>query len=315
MPTRSRACVAEPLRLGLVGCGRIASAGYLPALERAPSWRLAAVADPDPVRRGAVGASVPGFPGLEELLAAGVVDAVVVASPPARHLADATLASAAGVPALVEKPPGLDLAEARALARLDPPPWLGLNRRFDGRWLGLERTLQQTVAKSLPLRLRLSFTTGAWHPHEPGADALLDLGVHLVDLALLLGGAAASVRATELTDARARLVLTLDRGEAELQLAHEQPYRESAEVTDASGRTIAGLHSGAFASRLRDRLRRAPDRPLPASLARQLEALAAAMRGDAPARLATAADGLATMRVLDAARRSAANGGATVALD
>ncbi len=304
--------MADPLRLGLVGCGRIAESGYVPALLRTPSFRLAAVADPAGERCQAVGRGLPSFAGIEELLGASGVDAVVIASPPGRHLPDAQAASAAGVPSLVEKPPGRDAGEARALAALANPPWLGLNRRFDARWQAFERTLQHSVATSL--RLRLVFTTGDWRPHEPDADALLDLGVHLADLALLVGGAARSVRALELEPQRARLALELGRGTAELLLAHELPYRESAEAQDEHGRPLARHDAGAFAARARDRLRRPPDRPLPASLARQLEAFAAAVRGENPPRLATAADGVAVLDLLDAARASAQAGGASTSL-
>ena len=50
------------------------------------------------------------------------------------------------------------------------------------------------------------------------------------------------------------------------------------------------------------------DRSLFASLASQLVALAAAVRGEAPPDLGTAADGHAAMTVIDAARTSAADG-------
>ncbi len=49
--------------------------------------------------------------------------------------------------------------------------------------------------------------------------------------------------------------------------------------------------------------------PLAASVERQVDAFARAVRGGDPGELATAADGAAAMRVVDAARRSAANAG------
>ena len=298
--------MAEPLRLGLVGCGRIAEQGYLPALARSGSVRLVAVADPLVARRQLVAPSTAGFDGIEPLLASGGVDAVVIASPPASHVADATAAAAAGIPALVEKPPGRDLHEAEALAALDPSPRLAFNRRFDARWQAFERTLQQSVAKSVSLRLALS--TGGWRP-AGGDDALLDLGVHLADLALRLAGAVRSVRAAGLDPAHARLELEAERGVVELVLAHGRGYLERAEAVG-----IARLDASARTARLRDRLRRAPDRPLPASLARQLDEFATAVRGGEAPDLATAADGVAVLRILDAARRSGAAGGTRIDL-
>ena len=123
----------EPLRLGLAGCGRIAERGYLPALRRLPGVRLAAVADPVAARRARVGRGLPGFASVEELVAAGGIDAVIVATPAERHVADARAVAAAGLHTLVEKPPALGAAVARALAELTPEPALGLDRRFDRR--------------------------------------------------------------------------------------------------------------------------------------------------------------------------------------
>jgi len=73
---------------------------------------------------------------------------------------------------------------------------------------------------------------------------------------------------------------------------------------------------GAVVGRARsavDRVRgRDAAHPLAASLAAQLDALAAAVRGEPAGELATAADGVAAMAVVDAARTSAATGGAPV---
>ena len=121
--------VPDELRLGLVGCGRLAEVGYLPALARVTRFRLVAVADPDPVRRAAAAPGVDAYGSAEELLAAAAVDAVGVASPVQTHLAAARAAAAAGVTALVEKPPVRDVAEARALAELRPTPRLAADYR------------------------------------------------------------------------------------------------------------------------------------------------------------------------------------------
>jgi predicted dehydrogenase len=57
------------------------------------------------------------------------------------------------------------------------------------------------------------------------------------------------------------------------------------------------------------------EHPLVRSLRLQLEAYARVLRGSEPGALATAAEGAAVMRVLDAARRSDAIGGETVAVE
>jgi hypothetical protein len=49
---------AEPLRLGLVGCGRLAERGYVRAVARAKGVEIVAVADPDRSRRGLIAAKL-----------------------------------------------------------------------------------------------------------------------------------------------------------------------------------------------------------------------------------------------------------------
>ena len=123
----------HPLRLGLIGCGRLAELGYAPAIARLGEVELVAVADPDRERRDRLADLVAGVRSYEtaaELVGAGGAEALVIASPPVEHVWQAELASRAGLPALVEKPPAPSGAGASRLARLDPAPWVGFNRRF-----------------------------------------------------------------------------------------------------------------------------------------------------------------------------------------
>ena len=148
------------LRVGLVGCGRLAERGYVPALKLAQGITLAALADPVLSRCDTVAPGVPAYTSAAALLAAAEVDAVVLATPAAAHVADATLAAEAGVPALVEKPPASDLAEAQALARLDPAPRIGFNRRFEP-WLhALRERLRRDSA--LEIALEMQYAADSW---------------------------------------------------------------------------------------------------------------------------------------------------------
>ena len=48
-----------PLRVGVVGLGRWATAAHLPALAEDPRWEIAALADSDPQRREEAGGLFP----------------------------------------------------------------------------------------------------------------------------------------------------------------------------------------------------------------------------------------------------------------
>ena|SRR5436190_15727810 len=125
---------AAPLRIGVVGVGRIG------ALHAATLSRLAGVAlvltDADPRRAGEVagplGAATAASP--EALLEAGV-DAVVIATSTQRHIPLLRLAVSAGVPAFCEKPVALELAAlaevSDVVAAAGITVQVGFQRRFD----------------------------------------------------------------------------------------------------------------------------------------------------------------------------------------
>lgn len=293
---------ASDVRLGLVGCGRIAERGYVPAAEAVHGVRLTAVADTDRARCARAAPGVTAFPGAVELLASDTVDAVVVATTAESHLPLARLAAEAGLRSLVEKPPGIDATQAAELARLVPPVSIAFNRRFEP---ALERLRQSLPSdRHLQLSLSIHYRRSRWAPYDVRDDALLDLGPHLVDLARVFGGEVSRVRTLAQSERHAALELQLDRGHARLDCATDRAYREvfEAKVDDRLvGRHVCGGLSGALRTRLRPRQLS----PLVVQLTAQLEAFAEIVRGGRSEHLATGADGLAAMAVLETARRSA----------
>lgn len=301
----------EPLRLCIAGCGRIAERGYLPALRDLPEVRLAAVADPDPARAAGLLAGLGGasrFEAVGPMLAAGEVDALLVATPAGDHVASASLAAEAGVPCLIEKPPATDLAGALRLARLDPLPAIGFNRRF---LQGRELAASIPAEGWLELELELRFRQRDWGAHASRDEALLDAGTHLIDLAgHLAGSAPIAVRAAVLEPERVELWLELGRARARLRCATDRRYAELVEVRDRGGRLVASSSLGGVRSRLATV--RGGTQPLALSLRRQLLAFAAKVRDGEAGRLASAHDGVVAMAVVEAARESARLGGAEV---
>ena len=108
------------MRVGLVGCGRIAERGYVPAFSRADGVELAAVVDLQSERCRTVAPGVAAFADVGELVASGEVDAVVVATPVGAHVEVALEAAEAGLATLVEKPPARSASEVMHLLELEP---------------------------------------------------------------------------------------------------------------------------------------------------------------------------------------------------
>ena len=279
------------VRLGLIGCGRLAERGYVPAAHRARGVRLTAVADQVLQRCENVAPGTPAFASAAELLAAGAADALVLATPAAAHVADARLAAAAGVPTLIEKPPAPTARAAEALAGLEPMPFVGFNRRFEP---ALRELRDQAVAASrVEMDLVFRRRSGSWASYESADPVALDLGPHLVDLVFWLAEAEPARvqgRADE-NELELEIELAQGRGSARIECVLGRSYREVVDVRGIGSFTRGGLRSALAARR---------ESPLVASLALQLESFARAARGGERDRdLATAADGVRVMRALE----------------
>lgn len=136
------------------------------------------------------------------------VDLVVVATATASHAAIAGAAIEAGLHVVVEKPLAATAGEARQLAERAVARGVLVvpfhNRRWDSDHLTVRRLLAEDALGTV-LRYESRFdrwrpdpAPDAWRERLPaagGGGVLLDLGVHLVDQALLLHGAAARVYA------------------------------------------------------------------------------------------------------------------------
>jgi D-galactose 1-dehydrogenase/L-arabinose 1- dehydrogenase len=102
---------STPVRLGLVGVGKIARDQHLPAIAGDPRFELVATASP----HGRVD-GIPGYSSIEEMLAGGhELDAVSIATPPAGRSAIAAPAIDAGLDIMLEKPPAAGLSEVEAM--------------------------------------------------------------------------------------------------------------------------------------------------------------------------------------------------------
>jgi len=197
---RARVPAPGAPRLAIAGFGRLARGYYVPALRGLGGVRPVAVADPLAAARAAAGAAYPRarlYASAAEMLEAGGIDALLVASPPSTHLPLWTRASTLGVAVFMEKPfllahqldafhpPGLDA----------PPLMVDFNRRFWPPYRRLAEMVKDGRAGAVAsAELRLEVDVRRWggaadHRFAPGeGGALHDLGSHLLDLAWMLFG-------------------------------------------------------------------------------------------------------------------------------
>ena len=109
-----------PVRYAVVGLGHIAQVAVLPAFENAENSVLAAVVSGDGEKRDAIAGKyglehAVGYDGLEDLLEAGVADAVYITVPNHLHREYTVRAARAGAHVLCEKPMAVTEEECDAM--------------------------------------------------------------------------------------------------------------------------------------------------------------------------------------------------------
>ena len=182
------------LRVGVIGCGRIARGVHLPVLARLGGVRIASVAEPDEDGRRAAAAIARGataYADYRDLLRAGGVDAAVICVPPHLHAPVAIAAFEAGLHVYVEKPLVPSLVESMpvldAWRRARTIGMIGFNFRFHPQIASIRQRIRDG-AIGTPLGVRGVFSI---LPHElpdwkrtrsTGGGVLLDLVSHHVDL-------------------------------------------------------------------------------------------------------------------------------------
>ncbi|WP_081978712.1 Gfo/Idh/MocA family protein [Cellulomonas carbonis] len=202
-----RAASVTGPRVALVGYGS-AGRGIHARLLTATGFRIARVLTRSPERAAEARADHPGVEvhaDLDGLLAPGV-DVVVVASPTGNHAEHVRAAVDAGLPVVVDKPLALDAAEAEETVRHAERAGVPLTVFQNRRWDDEQRTLRRLLAEdALGTVHRFERRWERWRPVPKdrwrenavgqGGGLLLDLGAHLVDSATQLFGPVASVRA------------------------------------------------------------------------------------------------------------------------
>ena len=193
--------MTAPRRVAILGGGHIADTAHLPALARLPA-RAAVVAvcsrDLPKARQLADQHGVPhAFADPAELYRTCPVDAVVIATPNYLHHPLAMQALAQGCHVFCEKPPALTGAQAREMAEEAARRGLTLAYNFQLRQYPEFQHLLKCQAEGLlgdiyHIEARFQRRRGipGWGSFTDkaaqGGGALLDLGVHVLDLALVL---------------------------------------------------------------------------------------------------------------------------------
>jgi len=128
--------MAAPLRVGLIGSGRIGQV-HATSVQNHPATVLHRVADVfhESAKETAERFGCEASANPDDLFNAGDIDLIIIASPTSTHVDLIEKAIDAGIPVLCEKPIDLDITNVNQLREkanhTDVPIGLGFNRRFD----------------------------------------------------------------------------------------------------------------------------------------------------------------------------------------
>ena len=229
---------SRPIKIGVVGIGKIARDQHLPAIAASPDFTLAAVAS-----RHAGVDGVPSFVSIDEMLARGPeIDAVSICTPPEGRDEIAARAIAAGKHVMIEKPPGATVSEVRALIEQARNAGVAFYASWHSREAAAVSTardwLRRREIHSVAIAWRENIRK--WHPGQDwilaaGGFGVFDPGINGLSIATAILPGKLAVR-------RARLKVPANRqspiaGDIAMTLAGKVPVEMALDFLQTEGET------------------------------------------------------------------------------
>ena len=192
----------KKIRFGVIGAGGIADRRTIPGILKSRHALVSALMNPreESVRQLCDKYGVPkGYTDAGALAQDEGVDAVYIASPVDAHLPQALAVCEAGKPLLIEKPLALTAAQGQqmidAFKERGLPLAAGLMMRFGSHIRQMKQRYEAgEIGPLVSVYSRFSCwypdIKGAWRqqPEQAGGGALMDMGVHVIDLIAYITG-------------------------------------------------------------------------------------------------------------------------------
>ncbi len=202
------AALADPVRLGLVGAGRIGTSHATLLARQVPGARLLAVADPRPgtAQALAAGLGARALTDPAELFADPDVEAVVITAASPAHAELVSAAAAAGKAVFCEKPMGLTIGEIdrgiAAARAAGVPLQVGFNRRFAADFAAARQLITEGAIGTPQLMRSLTRDPGLANPAAvPPGTIFTQTLIHDFDTLLWLNPGATPVTVHATADA------------------------------------------------------------------------------------------------------------------
>ena len=177
---------SKPIRIGIVGVGKIVRDQHLPALAGNSDFRLVATAS-----RNATVDGVQGFATIEEMLdRVKELDAVSLCQPPHVRYRAARLAIEAGKHVFLEKPPGATVSEVEDLIQLAAGKGVSLFASWHSRYAPAVEAARSFLKANPPKSVSIKWKEDVrrWHPGQDwiwkaGGFGVFDPGINALSIA------------------------------------------------------------------------------------------------------------------------------------
>ena len=178
--------MSQPIRIGIVGVGKIVRDQHLPALAKDQDFHLVAAAS----RHGKVD-GIPNYPSIEAMLEAEPgLQAVSLCMPPRFRYDAARVALEAKKHVFLEKPPGATVSEVEDLKTLAARHGVSLFASWHSRYAPAVEAARTFLASSRISSAAIIWKEDVrrWHPNqewiwEPGGFGVFDPGINALSIA------------------------------------------------------------------------------------------------------------------------------------
>jgi D-galactose 1-dehydrogenase len=246
-----------PIRIAIIGYGKIARDQHIPSIAANPNFELAAVASSS----GDPGLGVPWFATPAEMYESmtGKLDAVAVCTPPVPRHAIARDGLRAGYDVLLEKPPAATLGEVEHLERVAAECGRTLYASWHSQHAPGVAQARAALAEASVSSLRISWLEDVrkWHPgqewiwaaggfgvFDPGINAL-SIATRILPMPLFVREARLLVPANKQSPIAANLTFAGAELSAELDWRYEEGERWTIRVKTTAGQSVELRDGGA----------------------------------------------------------------------
>ncbi len=177
--------MTAPLRIGIVGFGKIAQDQHVPAIKSIDGIELVAVASRHNTARG-----LPNYKSLEEMLQGEIaLEAVALCQPPQARFEAARDAILARKHVFLEKPPGATLSEVEGLVALARENGVTLFASWHSREAAAVSAAKAWLADTTLHSVSITWKEDVrvWHPGQtwiwqPGGFGVFDPGINALSI-------------------------------------------------------------------------------------------------------------------------------------